>query len=118
MARLRNQTARGGFAAGLLLGGAALLIGLPGTVLAFGGLDGKGVSLAARGSFASFTPASMSQDAARILPEKLSGKGRMMRFTPACSSNLPDRSVNVAVRVDGETARAISVRIAIAAAQG
>lgn len=37
-------------------------------------------------------------------------KGRLFRFTPAESPTRPDRSITVAVRVDPETARAITVR--------
>lgn len=120
MTRHRITARLGGFSAKLALGGAILGLVLPGAGLALGGsaLDGLGVSLAARGSFASFTPASIDPELARLLSGHVTAKGRLMRFTPAGTANRPDRSVTVAVRVDDETAKAISVRNAIAAAQG
>ncbi|WP_238473939.1 hypothetical protein [Altericroceibacterium spongiae] len=72
------------------------------------------VSLAARGSFASFTPASVDPKMARLIADYGNGKGRLMRFTPAGMDERPNRAVTVAVRVDEETARAISVRSALA----
>lgn len=117
MNRSRNTTNAGGISARLLLAGAILGLALPTAGMALGGFDGKGVSLAARGSFASFTPASVSPDMTRQLVDRSDSKGRLMRFTPAGTSSRPDRSVTVAVRVDDETAKAISVRSALAMAQ-
>lgn len=97
---------------------AVAVIALPSAGLALGGFDPAEVSLAARGSFASFTPASVDPELARMVSDYRSSKGRLMRFTPAGAANRPDRSVTVAVRVDDETARAISVRAAIASARG
>lgn len=97
---------------------ALAVIALPSAGLALGGFDPDSVSLAARGSFASFTPASVDPELARMVSDYRSSKGRLMRFTPAGSANRPDRSVTVAVRVDDETARAMSVRAAIASARG
>lgn len=82
------------------------------------GFDSQPVSLAARGGIGSFTPASVDPRlASRIKLDKLS-RAQLFRFTPAGSSNRPDRSVTVAVRVDTETARAVSVRSTLAAAAG
>ena len=117
MARHRNSSKLGGFSAKLLFAGAVLGLALPSAGMALGGFDGQGVSLAARGSFASFTPASVDPLSARLLSDRTNSKGRLMKFTPAGASNRPDRSVTVAVRVDDETARAISVRSALAIAQ-
>jgi hypothetical protein len=118
MAQHRNKAGLGGISARLALGGAVLGLLLPSAGLALGGLDGRGITLAARGSFAAFTPASVDPVLARLLSDHTSAKGRLMRFTPAGAANRPDRSVTVAVRVDDATANAISVRSAIAAAQG
>lgn len=117
MAGNRGKTGLGGVSAGLVLAATVVSLTLPSAGLALGGFDGKNVSLAARGSFASFTPASIDPALAHILSDGNS-KARLMRFTPAGAANRPDRSVTVAIRVDAETARAISVRSAIAAAQG
>ena len=118
MKRNRGKTGLGGVSAGLVLAGAALALSLPTADLALGGFEGETVSIAARGSFGSFTPASVDPELARLLADRNSSKARLMRFTPAGAPNRPDRSVTVAIRVDAETARAISVRSAIASAQG
>ena len=100
-----------GFAAGALV-----LAGVPTAGLALGALD-DGVSLAANGSFAALTPAKIDPKLARFVAARSSGTSRPMRFTPAGIAARPSRSVTVAVRVDSEAARAISVRSAIAAAR-
>lgn len=116
MAKPRRQIALGRIPA--TVAAALAVVGLPGAGLALGGLDQNGVILAARGSFASFTPASVNPELAWMVSDYRSSKGRLMRFTPAGAANRPDRSVTVAVRVDDQTARAISVRAAIASAKG
>ena len=108
----RTSARRSGFSAAVLLGCAACALSLPSAVFAVGNKDQASVSLAARGSFASFTPASVNSDLARIVAERPSANGRLLRFTPAGAANRPDRSVTVAVRVDEETAHAISFRSA------
>lgn len=118
MKRQRGKAGLGGISAGLLLAGAVVSASFPSAGLALGGFKADMVSIAARGSFASFTPASVDPALARMIAERVSSKGRLMRFTPAGAANRPDRSVTVAIRVDAETARAISVRTAVAAAQG
>ena len=100
-----------GFAAGALV-----LAGVPTAGLALGALD-DGVSLAANGSFAALTPAKIDPKLARFVAARSSGTSRPMRFTPAGIAARPSRSVTVAVRVDSEAARAISVRSAVAAAR-
>ena len=104
-----------------LLGAAALsFAALPSAGFALGSLthgEEKPVSLAASGSFASFTPASIDPKMAKLVANYTNGKGRMMRFTPAGMDERPNRSVTVAVRVDEQTARAISVRSALASAK-
>lgn len=117
MTSRRDRKAVRGLPASLLIGCVALALGVPSAGLALGGFDQDDVSLAARGSFASFTPASVDPRLARLISERATAAGRLMRFTPAGAANRPDRSVTVAVRVDKETAQAISVRSAIAGAQ-
>ena len=99
-----------------LAAGALVLAGLPTAGFALGSLD-EGVSLAANGSFAALTPAAVDPRLAQFVAERSSGKARMMRFTPAGIAARASRSVTVAVRVDSEAARAISVRSAIDAAR-
>ena len=118
MFKHRTSGKRSGISAAILLGGAACALALPSAVFAVGGVSPADVSLAARGSFASFTPASVDPALARIVAERPSANGRLLRFTPAGAANRPDRSVTVAVRVDEETAHAISFRSALEGMSG
>lgn len=116
--RLR-QSARGVLLAPALAA-SALALGLlvaPGAADAFSsGFDARPVSLAARGGIGSFTPASVDPRlASKITVNRLS-RGHLFRFTPAGSATRPSRSVTVAVRVDPEAARAVSVRSTLAVA--
>lgn len=106
-----NSKKRGGISPAVLLAGAVCGLALPSAVLAFSsGFDNHVVSLAARGSIGSFTPASVDPRLARTISVHSLPPGQVFRFTPAGTASRPDRSVTVAVRVDAETARAISVR--------
>lgn len=78
------------------------------------GFDSRPVSLEARGSIGSFTPASVDPQLAASL-KVTTLKGHMFRFTPAGAANRPDRSVTVAVRIDDSIANVVSVRGAIGA---
>jgi hypothetical protein len=113
--RLANLRPNGRRLAALALGAGALgLVFVPSAGFAIGG---EAVSLAARGSFASFTPASINPRLVELLAERqTTGHGRLMRFTPASTVDKPGRALTVAVRVDAETAQAISVRSAISSA--
>lgn len=106
----------GSTTAAAIAAGALVLAGLPTAGLAFGARDER-VSLTATGSFAALTPASVDPRLAEFVAERSTGKARLMRFTPAGVAARPNRSVTVAVRVDDEAARAISVRSAIEAAK-
>ena len=97
--------------------GTLVLASMPTAGLALGALDG-GVSLPATGSFAALTPASVDPRLAQFFAERSNGSARLMRFTPAGVAERASRSVTVAIRIDEEAARAISVRSAISAAQG
>ena len=80
------------------------------------GFDSRPVSLSARGSIGSFTPASVDpRMAARININRLA-HSPLFKFTPAASDGRTNRAVTVAVRFDSETARAVSVRQVLAAA--
>ena len=95
------------------LAGAALLVGVPSASFAVG-LIGDGDSMETFRRFVSFTPAAADPDMARLI-ESRGSLIRMKRFTPAGATSAVDRSVTVAVRVNGEAAQAISVHNAIAA---
>jgi hypothetical protein len=87
---------------------------LPTAGFALGAINGAS---APRGTFAMLTPASVDPRLAAFVAERSRGNARLMRFTPAgAASEHASRSVTVAVRVDENSARAISVRSAIEAA--
>lgn len=101
-----------GLAGKLALSAGAFLLAatLPTAVSAFGLLGDSEVSTA-RGSFASFTPATIDPRLAQIVAERSGGTARMMRFTPAgASASGESRSVTVAVRLGSQAAQAISGR--------
>jgi len=102
-----------------LLGGGVLALGLliqPGIADAFSsGFDSQPVSLSARGGIGSFTPASVDQRLAAKVSVNALSRSRLFRFTPADSNGRGSRAVTVAVRVDADSARAVSVRQSLAA---
>jgi hypothetical protein len=97
---------------------AAVALGVPSAGLAVGGFEPAGGTSAMSMALATFTPASVDPQLAFELARKAAARGQSLRFTPASTAAANDRTYTVAVRVDPETARAISVRSAIAAAQG
>jgi hypothetical protein len=92
--------------------GAVVLVSLPTAGFALGGLTESEV----RGTFAALTPASVDPELAAFVARQGGNTARLMRFTPAGASERADRSVTVAVRVDENSAQAISVRSSIEAA--
>lgn len=96
--------------------GAIVLASLPTAGFALGALDGTS-SLTDHGTFGALTPASADPRLAAFVAERSSGTGRLLRFTPAGAAEHANRSVTVAVRVDENSAQAISVRSAIDAAK-
>ncbi len=117
MSKRRTADKRSGFTAALVCAGAFGLIAAPSAGLALGGIDGESLGAAAHSGFLAFTPASIDPRLARLVAERRGDAGTLMPFTPAGSANRPGRSVTVAVRVDGDAARLISVRSALASAQ-
>lgn len=103
-----------------LLAGAGVALGIllaPTVSSAFSsGFDSRPVSLAARGGIGSFTPASVDPRLAAQITVRALRSGKLFRFTPAGTDTRPDRAVTIAVRVDGESAQAISIRSALASA--
>lgn len=100
-----------------LLGMAAvLMLALPSAGLAVVGL-GEGEFAAGTPSFELFTPASVDPELAARVAEKARERG--IRFTPLGANKASsERTVTVAVRLDNDVARAISVRSAIDSAPG
>ncbi len=98
--------------AAALAAGAVTLASLPTAGFAVGGAAEGEV----RGAFAALTPASVDPKLAAFVARQGGNTARLMRFTPAGASERADRSVTVAVRIDEESAQAISVRSSIEAA--
>ncbi len=113
MARAHGKTGLGGFAPALL---AVAAVGVPGTGLALAGLDAPIPTIDGT-ELAPFTPASVDPELARRVQSRIAARGKALRFTPAGSEE-GRNTITVAVRVDDETARAISVGTALAAARG
>jgi hypothetical protein len=97
----------------------ALALGLPSAGLALAGANAPAraaASLDAVG-LGMFTPASVDPALAARVADKARARG--LRFTPASAPPISgNRTVTVAVRVDDDSARAISVRKPIEAVQG
>lgn len=98
----------------LLAAAAAMALSVPSAGLAVASLNGPAVSNSAA-DFAIFTPASVDPELALRVSGKAGDKG--VRFTPA-ETSARERTVTVAVRVDDDTARAISLRKAIDSVPG
>jgi hypothetical protein len=118
MARKADSTAKAQRKLTLLAVCGALAFALPGTGLA---LVGKSAPVAASSfdamGFNVFTPASVDPELAARIADKARKRG--IRFTPAGATPVAgERTVTVAVRVDNDQARAISVRKAIDAVPG
>ena len=99
----------------LLLAAAGLAFGVPSAglaVVAFSDTEGA----RAPEGFGFFTPATVDPQLARRVQQQAGIEG--IRFTPASRATQRERTVTVAVRVDGETARAISLRNAIDSVPG
>ena len=94
---------------------AALVLGVPSASLALS-LINSDTGASATTSFAAFTPADADPRMAQLIESRRS-LARLVRFTPAGTKGVQDRSVTVAVRVDDDSAQAISVRNAITSAR-
>lgn len=92
---------------------AALGLALPGAGLALPSV----APAIGDSAFGIFTPASVDPQLAQRVSQNIRSKGMAARFTPAGAEAAGNRTVTVAVRVDEDTARAISVRQASAVAK-
>lgn len=99
-----RKGAGGGMTTGALLAGAVTLLALPSAVLAIS------TRFEPPASRQQVTPLDDSGGLAAAFPLRSLAHGKQFPFTPAGTPNRPLRSVTVAVRVDSETAQAISVR--------
>jgi hypothetical protein len=96
---------------GVMLAATVVFLALPSAVLAFSSrFEPKIVTAPANGDSQTVQSTPMAARLAPALPVRSLGKGQMFQFTPAGNANRPDRSVTVAVRVDPQTVRAITVR--------
>lgn len=113
----------GGIAPALLLAGAVGGLALPSAVLAFSSgrifvlpaQDAPTHEISVRDVIAAFSANQLDTAPAQALSHPITvtaPRGQMFRFTPAGSSNRPDRSVTVAVRVDAESANTITTNVA------
>lgn len=99
-----------------LAGAAGFALAMPSAGLAVGA-DNAPVSFTPS-EFATFTPASVDPQLVRRVADTIRAKGLELSFTPAGAVTARDKTVTVAVRVDDVTARAISVRSAVASVSG
>ena len=102
-----------GYLAPAIVGVAAVFVGLPTAGLA---VTSTGLSSARSSAVMQFTPANADPATARRVAARIAARGQELRFTPAGADGSRLRTVTVAIRVDENTARAIQVRSAIAAA--
>ncbi|MEZ5696473.1 MAG: hypothetical protein R3E18_08525 [Sphingomonadaceae bacterium] len=116
MSKLRKSAGKA-FSAPMLLAAATLALVAPSAVLALGGVDGAG-GVFGIDEITPFTPATVDPQLAQRVAEAVNARGKLVRFTPAGTATTQDRTMTVAVRVDDQTARAISVRAAIDSVAG
>lgn len=101
---------RSGTTTGFMLAGAVSVLALPSAVLAFSSrFEGEPTS-PAHEDLASYDSSPEKADLAATISVRSLAQGHPFRFTPAGTPTRPDRSVTVAVRVDQQTAQAITVR--------
>lgn len=110
MGKAHNSTRQAARKLPMLLAAAGLAFGAPTAGLAYVALTGD-ARPADNSHIEIFTPASVDPGLAMRVAQR--GFDSKVRFTPARSTARPDRTVTVAVRVDGDAARAITVRSAI-----
>lgn len=100
-----NNSGKSGMTAGAMLAGAVCLLALPSAVLAFT----ANFETSVKEQPIDGIDAGEASGLARAIPMRSLAQGQPFPFTPAGTPNRPDRSVTVAVRVDDQTVRAITV---------
>ncbi len=117
MQRALKQRGSQQFKLPVLAACAAVMLGLPTASLALVGMGLSDNGASESAAFDLFTPASVDPALAARIADKAREKG--LRFTPAGTNPvLADRTVTVAVRIDEDVAKAISVRSAAKAVPG
>lgn len=103
---------RSGATAGLMLTGAVVALALPSAVLAFSSaiLVQPAEAPRVETPVKAMRAPSVDADLARAISMRMQPKGEGFRFTPAGTASRPDRSITVAVRVDPDSTRVVSVR--------
>jgi hypothetical protein len=103
---------RSGTAASLMLSVAVVALALPSAVLAFSsGILVRPIGEPQVGAPANALQApSVDANLAQAISMRMLPKGQGFRFTPAGTASRPDRSITVAVRVDPDSARVMTVR--------
>ena len=115
MRKLGTGKAGKGRSLPLLLAVSGLALGVPSAGLALSALTGATAS-STSSEREIFTPATVDPQLAQRVASLVGNNG--LRFTPAGTTNKRDRTVTVAVRVDGDVARVISLRSAIDSVPG
>jgi hypothetical protein len=104
-------TSWAGLTTGALIAGAVGLLALPSAVLAFAAqFDPVATPDPSDENVDVLDRVASGPGFSRNFPASSLARGKLYPFTPASSPTRPDRSVTVAVRVDPETARALTVR--------
>lgn len=107
-----NVKRRSNATAAALLGAAVALLALPSAVLALAtGFGPAGLApIDEVQEEPGFQPAQVDPRLARSISVRALNKGQTFRFTPGAAPNRLERSVTVAVRVDGNSTRAVPAR--------
>ncbi|MEL7729784.1 hypothetical protein AAG612_09615 [Citromicrobium bathyomarinum] len=100
------------------IGGALVLVAVPYAGVALAEATAPALISGSPSLGAHFTPATVDPDLARRVMERFAARRETMPFTPATGKTITDRTVTVAVRVDDDAARAISIRSAIESTRG
>lgn len=100
-----------------VVGGALALVAIPAAGVALAEVTAPSLVSDISGSGARFTPATVDPDLARRVTQRYAARREALPFTPATGQTIADRTVTVAVRVDQDAARAISIRSAIESAR-
>lgn len=104
-------TRKSGMATGVMLAGAVSVLALPSAVLAFSSrFEGPPAKAEVRKDIGTYNSSPQDAQLASASAPRSLVQGHPFRFTPAGTPTRPDRSVTVAVRVDPQTARTITVR--------
>lgn len=103
-------TGKSSMATSLMLAGAVSALALPSAVLAFSSRFEAAPARVAGNDLNAYDPSPDDSELAGAIPVRSLSQGHPFRFTPAGTPTRPDRSVTVAVRVDPQTAQAITVK--------